>query len=182
MDALACIFLCNLKLHHHLRLLQTEEQRRYGLTWLEVDGAVLDLDDDVVGKLSIEVDELFVGLVGTVTLVGKLSRSLLCVVRTLGRIDKSAPHDDAAIGLEGSSQHVGSIHMGAAIVHGTRLTLAVGLDQEAAEIGNEPIDFLGLLLPPLLHLGVERVGRGEIAQSLGRSEVDGEVNLDAVRT
>ena len=47
------VFLRDLELHHHLRLLHGGEQRAIRLTRLEVNRAILDLDDDIVSKLSI---------------------------------------------------------------------------------------------------------------------------------
>ena len=69
--------------------------------------------------------------------------------------------------------------MGAAIIERTRLPLAVGLYQEAAEVGDRLVDFLCLLLPPTLYTRIQRVGGLQIPKRLGRAEVDGQVNLDA---
>jgi hypothetical protein len=47
--------------------------------------------------------------------------------------------------------------MGAAVVAGARLALAVGLDQEPAEVGDRAVDFVGLGRPPGAHRRVERI-------------------------
>ena len=60
--------------------------------------------------------------------------------------------------LQGISQHVGTLGMCAVVIARTRLAFAVGLHQETAKVGNEPIDFVGLLLPPGSHAAVERIG------------------------
>ncbi|OPZ79611.1 MAG: hypothetical protein BWY77_01325 [bacterium ADurb.Bin431] len=57
-----------------------------------------------------------------------------------------------------------------------RLPLAVGLDQEAAEIGHPAVDFGHPLPPPRHHPPVEPVGGGELPQLRGGGELDGEVD------
>ena len=89
------ILLGDLELHHHRSLLHRSKQRAIGLTWLEVDGTVLNLDDDVVGKLTVERH--------------KLQTGLICTVWTLRCIDKGAPHHNTLVGLEHPSQHIGTI-------------------------------------------------------------------------
>ena len=84
MDALTRVFLSNLELHHHLRLLQAKEEGRYRFTRLEINWTILDLDDDVVSELSIKMDKLFVRPIGTVTLISTLSRCLLNITWSLG--------------------------------------------------------------------------------------------------
>ena len=160
------ILLGNLELHHHLRLLQGGKQRAVWFAGLEIDGAVLDLDDDIVGKLAVEGHELLVSLVGA--------------IGALGRIDEGAPHHDALVGFQHTGEHIGTVGMGAPEVLRPWLTLGVGLHQKAAEVGDQTVDLLHLLLPPADDLGIERVGSLEAAHLDGRGEVDGEVDTDAV--
>ena len=72
--------------------------------------------------------------------------------------------------------------MGAAEVLRARLTLGVGLHEEAAEVGDHLVDLLHLVLPPTDDLGVERIGCLQTAYLDGRGEVDGEIDADAVGT
>ena len=53
MTLLVRLFLGDLQLNRFMRFLQATEQRRNWLTDLEIDGAVLDLDDDVIGRLAV---------------------------------------------------------------------------------------------------------------------------------
>ena len=98
----------------------------------------------------------------------------------VGTIDEAAPHDDALVRLQGISQHVGTIGMGAVVVARAGLPFAVGLDQETSEVRDEFIDFLGLALPPTGHRLVQGVCRLGVAQCHGGGEVDAQVNLDAI--
>ena len=70
--------------------------------------------------------------------------------------------------------------MRAMVVAGTGLSLAVGFHQEAAEVGYELIDFLGLGPPPACHGAVQRVGRLRLTQSHGGGKVDAQERLDAI--
>src|SRR5262245_54311669 len=51
---LAGVFLCDLKLNGFVCFLQSAEQGGSGFAGLKVDGAVLDLNDDVVVELAVE--------------------------------------------------------------------------------------------------------------------------------
>ena len=142
------------------------EQRTVRLARLEVHGAVLDLDNHVVGKLSVERHELLVGLIGTVA--------------ALRIIHEGTPHHHAIVRLQHPSQHIGSVGMRASEVLRSRFSLRIGLYQEAAEVGNHPVDVVHLLFPPVHHVGIQRVGCGQSTQFDGRGEVDGEIHPDAV--
>ena len=168
MARLAEILLRNLQLGHVGRLANLVEDGAVGLARLEVERSVLGLQDDVRTEFPVEGLELGDGLLHAVfTLV-------------VGTVDKAAPHDDAAEGLQRLGQHVGTVGVRPFVVAGAGLSLAVGLDQEAAEVGNELIDLLGLALPPLSHLRVERVGSLGVAQCHGACEVDAQEDADAI--
>ena len=66
------------------------------------------------------------------------------------------------------------------VVARTGLSLAIGLDQETAEVGNELVDLLRLALPPTGYRGVERVGRRGLAECHGCGEVDAQEDADAI--
>ena len=65
---LAEVLLRDLQLDRLLGLLQRAEQRRRRLAHLEIDGPVLDLDDDVVVELAVERLEVVVGGAGAIVL------------------------------------------------------------------------------------------------------------------
>ena len=79
--------------------------------------------------------------------------------------------------------------MCAMVVERTGLALRVGLYKESTKVGNESVNLLGLSLPPSLYLWVQRVGSLQslaLVEALGgdshrRSEVDREIDLDAIR-
>ena len=152
------IFLCNLEFHHHLRLLHRGEQRTVWLAWLEVHGTVLDLNDHIISKLPVERHELQAGLVGT--------------VGTLGGIDEGTPHHNALVGLQDTSQHIGSVGVGAPEILRARLTLGVGLHEETTEVGNQFVDFIHLILPPFHDLCIERVGCFQSTHLDGRCKIN----------
>ena len=60
--------------------------------------------------------------------------------------------------LQHVSQHVGTVGMCPSEVLRTRLTLGVGLDEEAAEVRNHAVDLRYLVLPPTDDISVKRVG------------------------
>src|SRR5262245_60458634 len=81
-----------------------------------------------------------------------------------------------------SRQHVGSINVTAIISSQPRLALAVGVDQEAAKVRNDLIDFIGFLFPPGGDFRAKRISRLQAAQLDGSREARGEKNSNAVRT
>jgi len=71
--------------------------------------------------------------------------------------------------------------MGTPVILRPRLPLAVGFNQESPEIGDQVVNLLHLIFPPLRHGGIQGIGVGESAQNGGRREVDRHVNPDVVR-
>ena len=64
MPLLAGVFLSDLQLDGFVSFFQTAEEGRNGLAHLEIDWAMLNLDDDVIGKLAIERMKNVVGRAG----------------------------------------------------------------------------------------------------------------------
>ena len=167
MLALPQVLLGNLQFGHLGGLLHLVEDRSVRLAGLEVERAVFRLQDDVVAELSVESGKLAHGL----------HHAVLALV--LGTVDEGTPHHDTAERLQRVGQHVGSVGMTAPVVERARLSFRVGLHEEAAKVGNQLVDFLCLALPPALHVAVERVGGLCSAESLGRTEVHRQIDLDA---
>jgi hypothetical protein len=161
------IFLGDLHFHHQRRLRHRAEQRRERFARLEIDGPVLHLHEHVFGELAIERHEFRIRLLGA-------------VLGVLARIDERAPHDDAAVRRERPGQHVGAVGVGAPVVLRPGLALGVGLDEEAAEVGDVVVDLVDLRLPPGAHGGIERIGGLESAQLDGRAEARGQVHAHPV--
>ena len=166
---LAEILLRDLEFHHLWSLLHVVEDGGVGFPGLEVERPVLALQHHVGAKQPVKFLKLRDCLLHTV------------FPFVTGTIDKRTPHHDAPIGSQGIGQHVGSVGMCATVVERTGLALGIGLHKETSEVGNEPVQFFGLVLPPLDDTFIERVGRLCGPQSLGRTEVDREVNLNAPR-
>ena len=162
----AQILLCDLELHHHRRVAQSREERAVRLPRLEIDRSVFNLNDDIVGKLTIERHKLIVRLIGA--------------VGAFWVVDESPPHHDALVRFEHSRQHVGPVSMRASEVLRSRFALRISLDEESSEVGNQLIDIVHLVFPPSDDLGIERVGRFESSQPDGRSEIDRQVDPNAI--
>ena len=168
MGAGAEVFLGDLQFERERRARHGAEERMKRLARLEVDRAVLDLHHHVGAELAVERLELVVGLLGP-------------VVRDVLVVDEGAPHHDAAVRRERIGQQVGAVGVGAAVVLRPGLALRVGLDEEAAEIGNEPVD----LVRPCPSTTPSRPGSSGSAVfrppiSIGRAEAGREINADAV--
>ena len=61
-------------------------------------------------------------------------------------------------------QHVRAFGVIAAVVFRAGLPFGVRLDEKAAEVGNEPVDLVGLGLPPVDDARVERIGGRQAAE------------------
>ena len=164
----AQVLLGDLELHHQRRLGHRPEQRMERLARLEVDRPVFDLHQHVRREPAVVRHELGVGLFGA-------------VVGFFVRVDEGAPHHDAAMRRQRLGQHVGAVGVRAAVVLRPGLAFGIGLDQEAAESGNDAVHLVGLGLPPRPHRRVERIGGLEPADLDRRAEARAQVDLDPVR-
>src|SRR4051794_32670123 len=99
---------------------------------LEVDRAVLDLNDDVARELAVQRLELVI--------------SLLSAVISACGVYECPPDDGSAVRLQRLGEHVGAVGVGPMIFLWARLTLGIRLDQEAAEVRDQPVDLVGLRL------------------------------------
>ena len=138
------------------------------LARLEVERAVLHLHEDVVAEAAVERRELQVGALDAIGI-------------DLVVVDEGAPHHDAAVRRDGVGQHVGAVGVRALVVLRPRLAFAVGLDDEAAEVGNARVDLVGLRAPP----GAPPRGRADrpwrdAVSVRGAAKLADEVDADAV--
>ena len=164
------ILLGDLQLQHQTRLRHRPEQRAKGLTRHEIEWAVLDLHQHVVGKLSVQGHELVVGLLHPIGIVLKI-------------VDKRPPHHDAIAPVlrQRRRQHIGPLRVIAAIFVRSRLPLGVGLHHKAAEVWHVVINFIDLGVPPGSDLRIQRIG-GREPTNLDRStESRGEVKTHPPR-
>src|SRR6185436_4264872 len=81
---------------------------------LEVDGAILGLDKDIVAEFAVQRLELVIGLLGA---VGGI----------LLAIDKGAPEYRAAMRRQRIRDHIGAVCLAAVIIARTGLAFGIGL-------------------------------------------------------
>ena len=165
----AQVLLRDLQLNRQPGARHGAKERVKRLAGHKVERAVLDLQDDIVAKLSVQSRELPVSLPHAVELVVR-------------RVDKGPPEEQPAMGRERLGKQIGSFRMGALIIVGAGLTLRVGLDEETAEIGDQRVNLRHLGPPPGLHGRIERIRGLESADFNRRAEPGGEVHADAVGT
>ncbi len=158
MFGLAQVFLGGLDLGNDRRLVQRSEERMERLARHEVDGAVLDLDEDVRLELPVELRELDVGTLGAVWI-------------DVFVVDERPPDDVAAVCGDGVGETIRAFRVIAAVVLGTGLAFRICLDEESAEIRNQLVDLAGLGLPPRDDARVERICRLQAANPHRRREV-----------
>src|SRR3569623_1190990 len=97
-----------------------------GLARLEIDWAVLDLQDDVGRELAVQRR--------------KLVERLLCSIgRPLAGIDEGSPQQRAAMRRERGCQYIGAFGMGPAVGLGAGLAFGIGLDEKAPEVGDQAV-------------------------------------------
>src|ERR1035438_41311 len=140
MALLPGIFLRDLQLDGFVCFLQAAEQRRNRLAHLEVDGAVFDLNDDVVCELPVERMENIVGRLGEIVL-------LVAPVEMMV-VDKAAVEQQSAVGVERAGNYVGGVGWGAAVAGGSSAAFGVRFHNEAGKIWNLRIKSVNGLLPP----------------------------------
>ncbi len=155
-------------------MLEGGEERRDGLADLEVDGAVLDLDDDVRFKFAVKAVEVVITGPGTV--------GLEVIPVQMVVVDEAAVQNDTAMRLEGTGNGVGSLGRSAAVFRGADAALGISLDDEAGEVGDGLVDLIDLRPPPVGDLGVKRIESGEVADYLGAREINREGHADTPGT
>ena len=162
------VLLRDLKLRHELCLRHRTEERVERLARLKVNGAVLDLQQNVRREPSVEGLQVVVAGRGP-------------VVAGLRVVDEGAPHHDPVVRGERGCEHVRAVGVRAVVGARPRLAFAVGLNEKTAEVWDEVVNLVRLLLPPSDHFRVERVGGLKAAQLDGRGKARREVDAHAVR-
>ena len=167
MGVLAQVLLGDLQFHQQRRTRHPAEQRMERLAWLEIERAILRLNQDIVAEGAVQRFEFVHRLHDTVggARVG---------------VDECAPHHDAPVRRERVRQHVRAVGVGAVVVLRAWLPLGVGLDDKAAEVRNRPIDLVGLRCPPGTDARVQGIGRGQSPNLDRRAEPGSQIHLDAV--
>ena len=158
---LAEIFLRRLNFGEDRSLLERAEQRVKRLAGLKIERAVFDLQQYVGAELTVELGEFDVGALGAVGI-------------DIFIVNKRAPDDVAAVRRDGVGQHVDAFGMIAAVIFRPGLAFGIRFDQEAAEVGNERVNFIGFGFPPGDDIFIERIGRGQIAETFGSGKVGGQ--------
>jgi hypothetical protein len=161
------ILLGDLQFRHDLRPGHAAEQRMKRLAWLKINWSILDLQQHIRRKLAVKWLQVFVGSAGA-------------VVTWLHIVDKSAPKYDAIVGRERGGEHVGAVSVRAVVGTWSRLTFAVGLDDETTEVGNQTVDFVSFLSPPKGHCRVKWISGLQPAEIHWCREARGQVNVQAI--
>ncbi len=141
---------------------------------MKIDGAVLDLDDDVGIELAVERLEIVVSGAGAVVL--QVAPIHVVVV------DEAAIKEQAAVRSQRAGDDVGGVGVGAAIGGGAGAAFGIGLEHEAGKIGDGAVDFIGAGAPPGGDGGIERIEGVETAGGFGASEIDRKDDGDAPGT
>src|SRR5882762_1538777 len=141
MPLLPGVFLSDLQLHRHIRLLQPSKERRNGFADLKVNGPMLDLNDDVVVELAIEGMENIVRSLRAVTL-----RILPVEVMV---VYKRPVENDSTVGFERACNHIGGVRRRPAVGGRAGPAFGIRLDNKSAEVRNAPVDRVHFLAPPL---------------------------------
>ena len=126
------VLLRHLQLDGQPRLRHRGDHGGDGLAGLEVQRAVLDLQDHVVVEPAVQRREV---VVRRPCAVGGPVAPVLVVV-----VDERAPEHGAAERAQRPGQQVRAVGVVAAVRERARLPLGVGLDDEAAEVGDGRVD------------------------------------------
>src|SRR5882757_3219825 len=110
MALLSRILLGDLKLKSFICLLQSAKERRHRLSHLEINWAVLDLNNDVVFKLAVERVKVVVSGFGAFVLRIVRVRPLV--------IDKATIEDQPAMRLQSPRNYIRGIRMSSLVAGG----------------------------------------------------------------
>src|SRR5579872_6386531 len=165
------VFLRDLQFNRFVGVAKAGEQRGRRLSHLEIDWAILDLNDDVIVEVAVKRMKVVVGGLGAIVL--QVSPVEMVVV------NERAVEHDATVGLERSRNHVGSVGRSAAISGRAEASLGISFHHEAAEIRDLPVNSVDLFAPPVRDLWIERIKCVEAADGFRAAQIDRQGKLDA---
>ena len=134
-------------------------------TWKSI-GPCLIWTMTLSSELAVERVEVVVGGLGAVVL-GVLPIHFVVV-------DEAAIEEDAAVRLEGLGDDVGGVGVRAAVFGRAEPAFGVGLEHEAAEVGDRLVDFVDLAFPERDGSRIERIERVDAADLSRAGEVERE--------
>src|SRR5580698_8750554 len=146
---LSRVFLRDLQLDGFVGAVQAGKERRYRFTHLEIDRAILDLNDDVVVERAVEGMEIIVGGLGAI--IFQIVPIEVMVVH-----ERAIEHD-AAMWLESAGDHIRGVSGTSAVGGRTEPPFRVGFNDEAAKIRDLAIDLVNFFSPPVSDAWIERV-------------------------
>ena len=124
---LSGIFLRHLQLDRLVGCTKRTEERRHGFARLEVDGTVLDLENDIASNRAVEIVEVVPRRASTIVL--QVAPVHMVVV------DEPAIEDDAAVRRQRTRDHVGGVSMRAPVRRWSEASFGIGLDTTPAKSG-----------------------------------------------
>src|ERR671925_1541437 len=125
---LSQVFLGDLQFNGLVGFLKATQKGRRRLAHLKIDGAVLDLDDDVVIELAIERMKNVVSGPGSVIFGIAPVKMMVVHKRTI--------HDNAAVRLQGPCNSIGRVRRRASVTRRAGAAFGVRLHQEPSEVWN----------------------------------------------
>ena len=170
---LAGVLLRDLQLDRLVRSRERPEQRRSGLADLEVNGAMFDLQDDVVVEPAVEIVEIVPGGAGAI--VFRIAPVHMVVV------DEAAIEQHTAVRCQRARDDVRRIRVCPAVRRRPEPPFGIGFEDEPGKIGNRAVQVGGPIAPEGRHARVERIERVESADTLWTAEVDGDREANAPR-
>src|SRR6266851_42720 len=173
MPLLPGVFLGDLQFDGLIGIRHCTEQRRRRLAHLEIYWAVLDLDNDILTKLSIERMEVVVGGAGAISF--GISPVQMMVV------NEGAVEQDSVMGSKGASDDVGGVGRGTPILRRPGAALGIGFDHEPAEIGDALVNSVGGFLPPRGNVTIKGVKGLQPPNRHGAAHIHRDGQLDPPR-
>src|SRR5207245_5579388 len=149
MPLLSGVLLRDLQLDDLARSRHCPEERRGGLAHLKINRTVFDLDDDSVFKLSVERTEVVVRGPGA---VGFWIAPIQVMV-----VNESAVEENSVMRTQSTSNDIGCVCGGAAILRWPGAAFGICFDDKAAEVRNALVNSVGGCFPPGGHIRIERI-------------------------
>ena len=174
MALLAGVLLRNLQFNGLVRSMQSGEKWRGRFAHLEINGTILDLDDDVIVEGAIQRMKIVVG--------GFRPIVLQIVPIEVVVVNEGPIKNDSTVGLQRARNHVGCIGRCSAICRRTKSALGIRFDHEPTEVGNMLVNFVDLLAPPFADPRIERIKRVETTHDFRAAQIDGQRELHAPGT